>query len=96
MLGARCPIEYHPTEIWEQTFKVNTTAVFLLTKYLLPSLKSSPDARILITSSSVGRKARGNWGAYAVSKFAVEGLMQVLAEELEKTGYKKLIGNNKV
>ena len=85
MLGTLCPIEYYPTETWEQTFKVNTSAVFLLTKFLLPSLRSSTDARILITSSSVGRKGRGNWGAYAVSKFAGEGLMQVLAEELDKT-----------
>ena len=85
MLGARCPIEYYPTETWDQIFKVNSSAIFLLTKYLLPCLRSSPDARVLITSSSVGRKARGNWGAYAVSKFAAEGLMQVLSEELEKT-----------
>ena len=85
LLGARCPIEYYPTETWEQTFKVNTSAVFLLTKYLLPCLRNSTDARILITSSSVGRNARANWGAYAVSKFAGEGLMQVLAEELDKT-----------
>tara|TARA_B100000945_G_scaffold158286_1_gene127153 strand:- start:207 stop:968 length:762 start_codon:yes stop_codon:yes gene_type:complete len=85
MLGTLCPIEYYPTETWEQTFKVNTSAVFLLTKFLLPFLRSSTDARILITSSSVGRKGRGNWGAYAVSKFAGEGLMQVLAEELDRT-----------
>ena len=85
MLGARCPIEHYPVETWEQTFQVNTSAIFLLTKFLMPSLRRSDDARILFTSSSVGREGRGNWGAYAVSKFAVEGLMQVLAKELEKT-----------
>jgi NAD(P)-dependent dehydrogenase (short-subunit alcohol dehydrogenase family) len=40
---------------------------------------------VLFTSSGVGRKARAYWGAYAVSKFAVEGLSQVLADELERT-----------
>ena len=85
MLGARCPIEHYPVETWEQTFRVNTASIFLLTKFLLPSLRRSDDARILFTSSSVGRKGRGNWGAYAVSKFAGEGLMQVLAKELENT-----------
>ncbi|MGI9296203.1 MAG: SDR family NAD(P)-dependent oxidoreductase, partial [Pseudomonadales bacterium] len=35
------------------------------------------------TSSSVGRKGRAYWGAYAVSKFATEGMMEVLADELE-------------
>jgi NAD(P)-dependent dehydrogenase (short-subunit alcohol dehydrogenase family) len=38
---------------------------------------------VIFTSSSVGRKGRAYWGAYAVSKFATEGLMQVLADELE-------------
>ena len=36
-------------------------------------------------SSSVGRVGRAYWGAYAVSKFATEGFMQVLADELENT-----------
>src|SRR5690606_23481403 len=41
------------------------------------------DAAVIFTSSSVGRRARPNWGAYAGSKFAIEGLSQVLATELE-------------
>jgi NAD(P)-dependent dehydrogenase (short-subunit alcohol dehydrogenase family) len=40
---------------------------------------------VVFTSSGVGRKGRAYWGAYAVSKFANEGLMQVLADELEGT-----------
>ena len=38
---------------------------------------------MVFTSSSVGRQGRAYWGAYAVSKFALEGLSQVLAQELE-------------
>ncbi len=41
------------------------------------------DASMLFTSSSVGRQSKAFWGAYAVSKFAIEGLMQTLAAELE-------------
>ena len=37
---------------------------------------------IITLSSSVGRTGRAGWGAYAVSKFGVEGLSQVLADEL--------------
>jgi NAD(P)-dependent dehydrogenase (short-subunit alcohol dehydrogenase family) len=33
----------------------------------------------------VGRTGRAYWGAYAVSKFATEGFMQVLSDELENT-----------
>jgi NAD(P)-dependent dehydrogenase (short-subunit alcohol dehydrogenase family) len=36
----------------------------------------------VFTTSSVGRQGRAYWGAYAVSKFAVEGLMETLADEL--------------
>jgi NAD(P)-dependent dehydrogenase (short-subunit alcohol dehydrogenase family) len=46
-------------------------------------LKRSQDASIIFTASSVGRRGRAYWGAYAVSKFAIEGLSQVLAAEME-------------
>ncbi len=62
--------------------QVNVTAAFVLTQILLPLLKRSSDASIVFTSSGVGRVGRAYWGAYAVSKFAVEGLNAVLAQEL--------------
>jgi NAD(P)-dependent dehydrogenase (short-subunit alcohol dehydrogenase family) len=61
---------------------VNVTAAFALTQVLLPALKQSPDASVIFSTSAVGRRGRAYWGAYAVSKFAVEGLTQVLADEL--------------
>ena len=48
-------------------------------------LEAAPDASIIFTSSGVGRVGRAYWGAYAVSKFATEGLSQTLADELENT-----------
>src|SRR6202011_6112703 len=59
------------------------TGAFARTQVVVPALKRSQDASILFTSSSVGRRGRAYWGAYAVSKFATEGFMQVLAAELE-------------
>jgi NAD(P)-dependent dehydrogenase (short-subunit alcohol dehydrogenase family) len=38
---------------------------------------------VVFTASGVGRRGRAYWGAYAASKFALEGLSQVLADELE-------------
>jgi NAD(P)-dependent dehydrogenase (short-subunit alcohol dehydrogenase family) len=46
---------------------------------------SSDNSSIAFTSSGVGRKGKAYWGAYAISKFATEGLVQILSEELEKT-----------
>jgi NAD(P)-dependent dehydrogenase (short-subunit alcohol dehydrogenase family) len=39
----------------------------------------------VFTSSGVGRKGRAYWGPYAFSKFATEGMMQVLADECDNT-----------
>ena len=83
ILGVRSPIEHHDVPTWVKVLHVNTTAAFILTQTCLPLLSRSPDASIVFTSSSVGRQGRAYWGAYAVSKFATEGLMQVLAHELE-------------
>jgi NAD(P)-dependent dehydrogenase (short-subunit alcohol dehydrogenase family) len=60
---------------------VNVTAVFALSQVCLPLLKKSDDASVIYTSSGVGRHGRAFWGAYAVSKFATEGLSEVLADE---------------
>jgi NAD(P)-dependent dehydrogenase (short-subunit alcohol dehydrogenase family) len=62
--------------------QVNVNGTFMLTQALLPLLLRS-DRALVFTSSSVGRQGRANWGAYAVSKFATEGMMQVLADEYQ-------------
>lgn len=85
LLGTLSPIEHYDVPTWCRVLHVNVTAAFALTQVLLPALKKSADASVLFTSSSVGRRGRAYWGAYAVSKFALEGLSQVLAEELEGT-----------
>lgn len=85
LLGTLSPIEHYDVPTWCRVLHVNLTAAFALTQVLLPLLKKSPDASVLFTSSSVGRRGRAYWGAYAVSKFALEGLSQVLADELEGT-----------
>lgn len=83
LLGTLSPIEHYDVPTWCRVLHVNVTAAFALTQVLLPALKKSADASVVFTASAVGRHARAYWGAYAVSKFAVEGLSQVLSAELE-------------
>lgn len=85
LLGERRPIESAGYAAWQEVMQVNVNAQFLLTRALLPLLQASPNASVIFTSSGVGRRGKAYWGAYAVSKFATEGLMQVLASELENT-----------
>jgi NAD(P)-dependent dehydrogenase (short-subunit alcohol dehydrogenase family) len=85
LLGTLAPIEHYDVPTWCRVLHVNLTAAFALTQVLLPQLQKSADASVVFTASSVGRRGRAYWGAYAVSKFGLEGLAQVLADELEGT-----------
>jgi len=82
ILGARSPIEHHDVKTWLETIHINLNAPFILTQTLLPLLHKAADPSIVFTSSGVGRKGKAFWGAYAVSKFGTEGLMQTLADEV--------------
>ncbi len=81
MLGDRFSIEQYDAVTWQRVMHVNVTAAFALTQVCLPLLGESGDPSIIFTSSGVGRVGKAFWGAYAVSKFATEGLSQVLADE---------------
>ena len=83
MLGERYSIEQYDAAMWQQVMHVNVTAAFAITQVCLPLLHQPEDASIIFTSSGVGRTGKPFWGAYAVSKFATEGLSQVLASEQE-------------
>ena len=83
LLGQLKPISQYNTHTWQQVMQVNLNAPFLLTRECLPLLRKADNASVIFTSSSVGHKGRAHWGAYSVSKFATEGLMQTLADEEE-------------
>ena len=85
LLGPRTLIDSVRNEDWQQLMQVNVNAPFALTRAMMPLLRAAPEASVVFLSSSVGRKARAYWGPYAVSKFAIEGLMQVLADEQDGT-----------
>lgn len=85
VLGPRTPIEHYPRRAWQEVMTVNVAAAFTLTRALLAALRAAPVASVVFTTSGVGRRGRAYWGAYAVSKFAIEGLCQVLADEMAAT-----------
>ncbi|HCS27697.1 MAG TPA: YciK family oxidoreductase [Spongiibacteraceae bacterium] len=85
ILGERRSVAQTSIESWNEVMQINLNSNFMLTKALLPLLAIPETASLIFTSSSVGRTGRAFWGAYAVSKFATEGLVQVLADELTNT-----------
>ena len=85
ILGSLGPLEHFCVSTFENIMKVNVTAQAVLTKYMFPILRKSDNASVIFTSSGVGREGREFWGAYAISKFAVEGMMQTWSKEVTKT-----------
>ncbi|WP_130835119.1 YciK family oxidoreductase [[Erwinia] mediterraneensis] len=81
ILGDIVPLAELDPRVWGEVMQINLDATFYLTQALLPLLLKSAAGSLVFTTSSVGREGRAGWGAYAVSKFATEGMMQVLADE---------------
>ncbi|GHA56116.1 YciK family oxidoreductase [Photobacterium aphoticum] len=85
LLGVLSPFDQMDETAFDEVMQVNVKAQFLLTQAIIPLVKKAPDGRIVFTSSTVGHQGRAFWGAYAISKFATEGMMQVVADELAGT-----------
>ncbi|MFM2484212.1 YciK family oxidoreductase [Celerinatantimonas yamalensis] len=66
---------------FDQVMNINVRSQLLLSQSLLPLLLKASLSSLIFTSSSVGHIGRAGWGSYAISKFAVEGLTQTLADE---------------
>lgn len=84
-LDALVPLELETLDLWLGTLRVNLAAPFALTRACLPLLKAAPDASIVMTSETHGRKPTAFWGAFGVSKWAIEALVKTWAQELEIT-----------
>ena len=81
--GPRVEIWGYPEEAFRQVLDVNVTGVFLVTRAVLRAGMLEQGAHIVNLSSGAGRRGGARWGAYTASKFAIEGLTQMWAAELE-------------
>lgn len=84
VLGALTPLEMYDPITFQEVMQVNMTAVFMLTQALLPLLQASQAGSIIFTSSTVGHHLRPFWGAYALSKQGVEGMMTLFTQETHR------------
>lgn len=86
ILGPKAPLLEVTPGNWSDVLRVNATGPFLVTRAFLPAMLQQHSGVIMNVTSGVGRKGRATWGPYSVSKFAVEGLTQVVAEEVGPQG----------
>ena len=93
ILGELTPFTQIHEQIWHDVMQVNTTAQFLIAQAVIPALQQSKSASLIFTSSSVGQQGKAFWGTYSISKFAVEGMMQVIADEYDNTSVRTNVIN---
>ncbi|TMU83953.1 SDR family oxidoreductase [Bacillus sp. BHET2] len=83
--GPRLLVDY-PEEEFLEVLRINTLNPFLVTKRVLPGMISRGSGSIINLTSEAGKTGFAEWGAYGISKFAVEGLTQTWADELSESG----------
>ncbi len=74
--------EYSIAE-WDDVIRVNVNGLFYVLHAVLPCMMKQKSGMIINVSSSVGRAVRAQWGAYSVSKYSMEGMTLLLADELK-------------
>lgn len=84
------PIETNSLALVRNTFEVNTLSTLAIYQALMPALRKSRGALVLI-GSITGTCAMPFVGAYIVSKFALEGLADVMRRESYPWGVRVIL-----
>jgi NAD(P)-dependent dehydrogenase (short-subunit alcohol dehydrogenase family) len=85
ILGPLSPLGHITAEAWDEVLEVNLTANWRLIRTLDPLLRRSDAGRAIFVSSGAAANPRAYWGAYAVSKAALEALVKTYAREVENS-----------
>ena len=88
VLGVLGPLAHLKPEVWDEVMAINLTANWRLIRSMDPLLRAAPAGRAIFVSSGAAARAKAYWGAYAVTKAALEMLAQTYAAEVVKTHVK--------
>lgn len=85
MLGTLTPLGHMTAKDWDNVMMVNLTANFRLIRTLDPLLRASSAGRVIFTGTRMAENASAYWGAYCVSKAALDMLAKTYAAETVAT-----------
>jgi len=85
VLGTLTPLAHLEPRTFDTVMTINVTANWRLIRSLDPLLRQSEAGRALFVTSGVATKFTPYWGAYTVSKAALEALVATYAGELAQT-----------
>ena len=85
-LGGKNVTELEERE-WDLMMNLNLKSAFLISKYVIPVMKTSgPGGKIVHISSKTGLKSEGHDSAYAASKSGLIRLVESIAQETKEFG----------
>lgn len=87
-LGVLGPLAQSEAKKFERTIALNLTANYHLIRAMDPLLRVSESGAAIFVTSGVARAVMPFWGAYSVSKLALEHMAQHYAAETAKTNIK--------
>ena len=79
------PIAMHKPDEWLRALHVNVSAPFALTQACMPLLTAAPDSAVVFVLDNPELVSKAHWGAYGVSKAALERLVEILHQETDTT-----------
>ncbi len=79
------PISMHKPNDWLRALHVNVSAAFALTQACMPLLLRAADSAVVFVLDDPELLGRAHWGAYGVSKAALERFVAILHEETDDT-----------
>jgi NAD(P)-dependent dehydrogenase (short-subunit alcohol dehydrogenase family) len=88
VLGVLTPLSHLDPKVWQEAIDINVTANWRLIRSLDPLLRTSDAGRAVFLTSGAARKHIPFWGAYGVTKAALESLALTYAAECEGTKVK--------
>jgi NAD(P)-dependent dehydrogenase (short-subunit alcohol dehydrogenase family) len=84
-------IEESSNEEVRASFDVNVFGLLNVTRAVLPHMRAARSGHVFNLSSVFGLIAGAGWGIYCGTKFAVEGISEALAQEVQPFGIKVTI-----
>lgn len=93
LLGELAPLPHLDQPVWDAVMAVNVTANWRLIRAFDPLLRASDAGRALFVTSGAAHKATAYWGAYAVSKAALDILARTYAAETASTAVRVMLVN---
>ncbi|HWU56311.1 MAG TPA: SDR family NAD(P)-dependent oxidoreductase [Rhizomicrobium sp.] len=85
VLGQLTPLAHLAPKTFQEVMEVNVTANWRLVRSLDPLLRQSEAGRVLFVTSGAAKKHTPYWGAYSISKAALESLALTYAAECDGT-----------